>query len=315
MYFFLLLFFAFISHDAFADGLAASATASVHQSMNGISYDTFGDFFKTWHFVTARYRKDTGEMRFTYANDIAWRALEKGNVIDYPEGAAFGKVALATRDDPAFTSSAVPSGAVRYQIMLRQRTKHPETQGWTYALFVSDHEVPGTDSDAEKSAACAACHSIVPERGYVFSQPINLGLEGRIDPIASVPMGEIPSGRNFFRTMKRTELPQAIQRILPPSFNQLRLVDGPLTEHVFVGTLDEIRPTLAQEVLKAHLPAALISKDGKNFSLVFVDENSSACRVASGKDVGMRAFYTPGTPTPAGQSSLTIERSFCERLK
>jgi hypothetical protein len=90
----------------------AAEPDATHASMNGISYDTFGDFFKKWHFVTARYRKDTEEMRFTYANDIAWRALQEGAgppgaVKDYPEGAAFGKVGVMTQDDPAFTSSAV----------------------------------------------------------------------------------------------------------------------------------------------------------------------------------------------------------------
>jgi hypothetical protein len=284
--------------------------------MNGISYETFGDFFKTWHFVTVRYRRDTGEMRFTYANDIAWEALKKGNVGDYPEGAAFAKVGVTTQDDPAFSSSVVPSGVARYQIMLREHGRHPETQGWTYAIFLGDHLVHGTDSDAEKSAACAACHAVVAERGYVFSQPVSLDLAGTIDPIApAVSMGDIPSSRVPFRTVERAGLPSNLLVSLPSSFHELRLVDGPIAEHVFAGSLDEIRPVLAHEVLKSGLPAALISKDGSKFSLVFVDDKNNACSVRNAKGVSMQVFHTSDLPVPAGQLIAPAQRSFCETAK
>ena len=36
-------------------------------SMNGILYEEFKDFPSKWEIVTIRFRKDTGEMRLTYA--------------------------------------------------------------------------------------------------------------------------------------------------------------------------------------------------------------------------------------------------------
>src|SRR6185436_10943563 len=56
--------------------------------MNGYKLSDFPDFEKKWKLVTVRFRKDTGEMRFTYANDLAFENLQKG-VIDYPDGAIF----------------------------------------------------------------------------------------------------------------------------------------------------------------------------------------------------------------------------------
>ena len=327
---FLLLVFFMLCSSAWADTPASSPSTRpspvgrdlVHDSMNGLRFDAFGDFFGKWHFVTVRYRKDTGEMRFVYANDIAWKAMQKGEVTDYPEGAAFGKVGVMTQEDPAFTSSVVPSGAVRYQIMLRQHGRHPETQDWTYAIFLGDHKVHGMDSDAEKAAACAACHAIVPERGYVFSKPVSLPLGGalsRMEIPAQASLGAIPSSRIAFRTVARQRVPEQVRKLMPKEAKEARLVVGPVTEHVFVGTLDEIRPTLAKEALRSHLPAALIGKDGKKFSLVFAEENS-ACSPPSGssagkpaKDLTMQAFYTADTSVP-NPVPLVISRSYCERL-
>ena len=270
-------------------------------TMNGLSYGMFAAFFKKWHFVTVRYRKDTGEMRFVYANDIAWKAMQEGNVKDYPEGAAFGKVGVMTQDDPAFTSSAVPSGAQRYQIMLRQHGRHPETGNWTYAIFLNDLRVHGPDSDAEKAAACAACHAIVPERGDVFSQPISLPLGGALNDAS---MGHIPSNRITFRTVKRTSLPKGLLDQLPKNIMEVRAVEGPLVDHLFVGTLDEIRPTLSQETLRSHMPAVLISKNGKRFSAIYM-ETEKPCAIprspAEDKPITgrmMRSFYTPDAPQP-----------------
>jgi hypothetical protein len=321
----LFMFLIVCAEPVLADNAAVAAPTAppIHDAMNGISYATFGDFFKKWHFVTARYRKDTGEMRFIYANDIAWKALKKGDVKDYPEGAAFGKVGIATAEDKAFTNSVMPSGAQRYQIMLRQHKKYPETQGWTYAIFMNDHKVHGADSDAEKSAACAACHAIVPDRGYVFSQPISLGLGGALNddmPVSSAPtISDEPAGRISFRTIPVEEFPETPRAQLPPGITTLRLIEGAIAEHVFVGTLDEIRPALAREAMRSHMPAALVSKDGSRYSMVFPASGRQSCMVpaANGREQMpgqmLAATYTAEpdhAPSPLPVRKLT----FCQAL-
>ena len=61
--------------------------------MNGYSLDSFGEFWDKWKLVTARYRKDTNEIRFTYANDQAWKTMQSGSY-DFKDGSVFGKVAF-----------------------------------------------------------------------------------------------------------------------------------------------------------------------------------------------------------------------------
>ena len=68
---------------------------------------------KNWHLVTVRFRKDTQEMRWTFANDGAWKTLSSGS-IEYPNGAVFAKIDAVTHEDAQFPSSAVPSGARRF---------------------------------------------------------------------------------------------------------------------------------------------------------------------------------------------------------
>ena len=65
--------------------------------MNGITIGQFGDFVHNWHFVTVRFRRDKGEQRFEYANDIAWKTLLEHSKY-YPDGAVFAKVAVQTQE-------------------------------------------------------------------------------------------------------------------------------------------------------------------------------------------------------------------------
>src|SRR4051812_40536000 len=102
---------------------------AMQPTMSGVRLQDFRDFEKKWHLVTVRYRKDTAELRFTYANDIAWEALNRHS-LDYPEGAVFGKIGVATQSDLSFASSSVPSGARRYQFMVRNKEKYQDTNGW-----------------------------------------------------------------------------------------------------------------------------------------------------------------------------------------
>lgn len=280
------------------------------ETMNGYALKDFDGFWKQpdkWHFVTVRFRKDTGEMRLTYANDIAWKALQAGGK-DYPDGAVFGKIGLMTHEDSAFTSSAVPSGARRYQIMVRDKAKWKDTEGWGYALFDGKGLASAEDQDIA-SRACYACHALVPERTDVFSEPFHLDVssnEAMPEPVKE----EIP--RIEFSTIKTEELPQKLREKLPAGFAEARLVQGKLVLNLFRGTIDEIRPTLVKESLKSGKPAALVSKDGTLFSVVYADPKNSACAMAGGgKGVQIKGFYTTGMLP--GKPSEIADHEYCEK--
>ena len=97
-------------------------------TMAGIRLAEYTEIEKTWKLVTVRYRNDSGELRLVYANNLAWSSLKDG-VSVYPDGAVFAKIALKSQYDPLFPSSLEPSQARRFQFMIRDAQKFPDTRG------------------------------------------------------------------------------------------------------------------------------------------------------------------------------------------
>ncbi|MBX3021542.1 MAG: cytochrome P460 family protein [Bdellovibrionales bacterium] len=235
---------------------------------NGYRLEDFKGFPEQWEFITVRYRQDTAEMRFTYANKVAAEALKKGSK-DYPDGAVFGKVGRKTEPDPAFASSAVPSGAKRFQFMVRDRKRFKDTDGWGYVLFDQQGKTfPGEPKAAAQ--ACAACHRIVPERGFVFSQFAQL----QVKPDA---VTKSPTGSFKYEKVAAKTLPEGVKHWLPVDDKEVFSLQGELRRHLFQGTLDEIVPTLTRKLSESGVPALLLSEDGQRFSLVIRDRTSTTC--------------------------------------
>jgi hypothetical protein len=240
--------------------------------MNGIRLKDYAGFDKKWKQVTVRFRADTGEQRFVYANDIAYGSLLK-EVKDYPDGAVFAKIAVMTQEDPAFTSSRVPAGRQRIQIMLRDKKKYAATGGWGYALFSPMGTRLDPSPPMRQAEACDACHQMVKEgRGEVFAQPMNLWRPPPPPLLNEQPRAPelIFSGKQaFFKNRAATALPKQIRELLPPKTASLRFVEGSLRDHVFSGTLNEIQPFLTKESARSGKPALFLSRKGEQYTLVF----------------------------------------------
>lgn len=249
------------------------SNATATETMNGYKRSDFANFEKEWKFVTVRYRQDTKEMRFTYANPIAWQALLSHSQ-DYPDGAIFGKVSFVSKEDIDFPSSVVPSNSRRSQFMVRNKSKHQKTGGWGYALFDSMGK-PYSGDHHQKSMACAACHQIVKDRGQVFSRIMGF-TQGQLGGLS-----ELKNERVSFQIKRRPALPSSLQKLLPHSVKEINVVVGPLTSQIFSGTLDEIRPLLIDKTLKSGRASALVSDNGKMFSLVFFKESKSCIKEKS----------------------------------
>jgi hypothetical protein len=263
--------------------------------MNGMHSNQFGDFKSNWNFVTVRYRKDTSEMRFVYANDIAWQAL-KNNVIDYPNGAAFAKIAVATIDDPIFPSSAIPGGQRRVQYMLRDATKYKDTQGWGYAIFDwSGKTFPGDSKTV--TVGCAGCHQIAKDRGYVFAGLLGDNFINKVD-------FESWKYSNKFIQIFRNRLPNDIRKFVPSKYRNVSLLQGILANSAFFGTLDEVTPMLSEHLIKFKIPAILMAHDQKQFSLVLESKNV----ICPAGEIGLISIHT----VPNGKKPI-LEKQFCER--
>lgn len=247
-------------------------------AMNGYTFQSYPDFWKKMRLVTVRYREDSGEMRYTFANDLAWKALQEHST-DYPDGAVFGKVSMRTVKDPGFTSSIVPQQGTRYQIMVRDHKKHADTNGWGYAIFLPPEGLsPPEEQQADLSKGCDACHAIVQERGYVFSQPVSLDMNASSTP----PEVKDPVIR--WETAGSAKVPEAAKKYLPAAFKQVRfMIYKALQDNAHRGAMYETRPALIEEALKSGLPAILVSSDNALFTLAYVDPAASDCTAPSNK--------------------------------
>lgn len=230
-------------------------------SMNEIKLSDYPDFAQKWHLVTVRFREDTREMRFTYANDLAWKALQSFKPV-FPDGAVFGKIGMKTEVDPAFPSSKVPAMAKRFQFMVKNQKKYKDTDGWGYALFDSEGYI-FNENPKVATQACAACHRIVPERGYVFSRPVELGV-GWIKEAQGAPAQS--SDAIQFKEVKTASLPKKLREIMGEKNQLARSLEGALKKNSFSGTLDEVLPLLTQQTKSSGQPSFFMI-DENNFSI------------------------------------------------
>jgi hypothetical protein len=170
---FLLLLLVSFSHakNPTADYSVELPDLRLEKPLNGIEPKEFVDFWDQWKLVSIRYRQDTGEQRFVYANPIAWKAM-KGGKSSYPSGALFAKIAFATQGDPSFPVSLEPSRVERIQVMKKMATGFRKTNGWAYAIYVGKNK-PFPFGE-EEVKACHGCHALVAKRDYIFARPVFL---------------------------------------------------------------------------------------------------------------------------------------------
>jgi hypothetical protein len=272
-------------------GCSPASPSSQTAELNGIRFSDYAGFEKNWKLITVRYRTDTSEERFVWANPKAATVLASGGT-EYPDGAVFAKVGMMTKEDPLFANSKVPSGAQRYQFMVRDQKKYAATHGWGYALF-DGSQAPSANFNAE-IPACFACHQLASSRGEVFSQILTIGAAW---PKASVipQASDLDLGRLKFASAEPSALPSILQKIIPKS-KLVRLVQGELPKHVFKGTLDEIRPSLVNEAAKQAMPAGLVSTDKLQFEMVFPDSSVPSC----GNEIGYQSVFSIVIPGRGG---------------
>lgn len=296
------LFFLVLAVVLNATAEDAASKLYKFDEMNGIKFSDYLNFEKDWRLVTVRFRKDTGEMRLTYANDLAFQYLLKG-AKDYPEGSVFAKIGIKTVEDKAFPSSAVPAGARRYQFMVRDKKKFETTDGWGYALFDKSGKIYPEDQ-AVQSAACAACHRIVPERGYVFSELMELSLfKGE----KAAPKKDTHySERIKFQEISFEKLPELIKKEVPTSYKAAKQIVHEISKFLFQGTLDEIKPLLAEESVKSKLPVFIMGPDNKTFAVVFIENLEIMC-----EQEGKKGYFMKAVSSSLGNASPNYENRFC----
>lgn len=247
----------FIGNSAFS-----TEQYSGKDEANGIHYSTYKDFPKKWQLVTIRFRKDTGEIRITYANELAMKTLASG-AISYPDGAAFAKTNVLTSLDEQYPNSIAPREISRYQFMVRDGKKYAETNGWGYAIFTANGKT--YPEEPHKTAmACYSCHLAAENRGDVFSRPFSF-LEK-----AQMPMYEKAPVEFFSYVWDQTSnLSANVKELVSKKYKKVRVLNNKkLMDNVFQGTLDELKPLLMSESKKSKAPALFMASDKLRFVLV-----------------------------------------------
>lgn len=223
--------------------------------MNGINFNDYQNFSKKWSLITVRYREDSKELRFTYANQLATKQLDS-RTPKYPDGAMFAKISYSLESDPTFPSSLNPARINRFQFMRKDKNKYKDTAGWGYALFTPDGTLFDEDIPT-KTNACLSCHQLVKERDYVFS---------RIIENLSTPNDLSLHKLITFKAKQKAKIKGEAAGLIK-EVEQVESLEEPFIDKHFSGTFDEVIPLLIQ---RAHLTdkPAIFYIDEKNFSLV-----------------------------------------------
>lgn len=232
--------FAFVAFSALSQGavLPDKSLLDVFPSLHpreGIAPAKIGRFWEKWHAVTTRYRADIGELRFTYANDAAWKALVEQSK-EFPDGAQFAKIATALSNDPAFPGSATPDRVVRIQLMRKEKDRYRTNDGWGYALYTDGAAHP---DDATTSASCHACHTVVRDRDFVFSQPAF-----RIAAASTTRFAVRFHEQQVAALTHPQKLALGRSGLTLKSSERIRVAETPM----FAGSLSELLPALAKLV-------------------------------------------------------------------
>jgi hypothetical protein len=214
-------------------------------------------FWDTWHLVTTRFRRDNEQLRFVYANDVAWKAMQK-RPSKYPDGAMFAKVAFLPEPDPTFPSSAVPTHFVRVQLMKKDARVFAATDGWGYGVYSQ----PGTDATPAQQEqtvrACHACHQLVPKKDFVFSEPL-------FSPWPAVPpTTSSPYAGQFVKRSARELSPfelKALASVRAEAATDVMRLSMPL----FRGSLGESIGTLAGFSNQSQQPYLLVDSESELF--------------------------------------------------
>ncbi len=203
-------------------------------------------------------------------------------VVDFPKGAFFGKIAWRASPDEVFPNSLEPTSISRFQIMSRDSNRYAATQGWGYAIFNEDGSRV-TGNDHSLAMACAACHEYASKRGFVFLGTMDASVNRlkvmlrssvneTVKAVPPLPLGLVDSKKTL-----RQEAPQQLLRYLPTGISNLTRIGSKISDRVFIGTVSEMLPLLVVGVKSTGETTAFWSDDGQHWAFA-VKELDLSCK-------------------------------------
>lgn len=168
---------------ALALGVAAARGATAEDGQdkyrleepNGIAFSEARGY-ETWQAVGPSYRTDKNEVRVILGNDRLVKAYAEGvplNGKPFPDGAVLVKIGYSQRKNAAFPDALEPDVLQRVELMIKDAKRFQRTRGWGFARFIYDAKTKTFSpygKDASFDQECAACHTAVAGRDFVFTQ-------------------------------------------------------------------------------------------------------------------------------------------------
>ena len=162
-----------------AGGNAISAQDKYNEKVPGGL--AFADFrgYESWQAVSIS--QDGGVMAMILANPVmidAYRAGVPGNGKPFPDGSKMAKIHWKPKTSETFPAATVPGALLNVDFMEKDSKRFVDSGGWGWAVFdydaASDTFTPGTTAGTPPQANDAkcglACHTIVKNRDYVFTE-------------------------------------------------------------------------------------------------------------------------------------------------
>ncbi len=122
--------------------------------------------YQNYNIVATHFRTDKNEIRYILANPVAYNALRSGQKI-MPNGSKIVKIGYSVKKMSLWTSALEADTIQRVEFMIKDVTKHKESDGWGYARFVKSKGQYKAWSGDIKS--CVACHASASENDFLFT--------------------------------------------------------------------------------------------------------------------------------------------------
>lgn len=154
---------------SYAADVYISDTSKVPELMMKDSNLSFKEIegYQNYQIVATHFRKDKNELRYVLANPIAYNALRAENKV-MPEGSKIVKIGWNVNDMKTFPSALEANKIQRVEYMIKDKTKHQESDGWGYARFVKKNG--NYESWKGDTKSCVACHTAASTNDAVFTR-------------------------------------------------------------------------------------------------------------------------------------------------
>ncbi len=123
--------------------------------------------YQNYQIVASHFRKDKNEIRYILANPVAYNALRANKKV-MPDGSKVVKIGWSVNDMATFPSALEANKIQRVEYMIKDATKHKESDGWGYARFVKkDGQYKAWGGDPK---SCVSCHASVKSNDALFTK-------------------------------------------------------------------------------------------------------------------------------------------------